>query len=360
MIRGVAWCALALVGVMGLAACAEPVATASAPATAIAPATVTPAPRDADAGPRVLAEAPPIGALEAPRPRLPATVASADGRTVEVTDVGRIVALTGPIAEVVFSLGLGDHMVGRDVATTFPEAEHLPVVTNAHAVSAEGVLSLRPSLVLGDGFSGPPEALAAIRDAGVPVVIVPEAWTLDEMWPRMVAIAAALGVPEAGETLIARTRAELTATGSAADQDSAIAPVVAFLYLRGPAGVYLLGGDGSGADALVEAVGAIDAGSRAGLGPFTPLTSEALVKAAPDVLLLMTRGLESVGGLDGLLALPGVAQTPAGKARRVVAVEDGLLLNFGPRTPAVLAFLADAIGEAAGDTTGTRAGDTTP
>jgi iron complex transport system substrate-binding protein len=104
--------------------------------------------------------------------------------------------------------------------------------------------------------------------------------------------------------------------------------------------VYLLGGDGSGADSLLEAVGAVDAGSKAGLEAFTPLTPEALVAAAPDALLVMEKGLESVGGVDGLLALPGVAQTPAARDRRVVVVPDGELLNFGPRTPQTLEDIA--------------------
>ena len=118
-------------------------------------------------------------------------------------------------------------------------------------------------------------------------------------------------------------------------------PVVAFLHLRGNAAVHLLGGEGSGTDSLLEAVGAVDAGSRAGLGPFTPLTPEALVEVQPDALLVMEKGLESVGGVDGLLALPGVAQTPAARNRKVVVVPDGLLLNCGPRTSQALQSIAE-------------------
>ena len=76
-------------------------------------------------------------------PSLPVTVASADGRTVTVADVSRIIPLQGNLAEIVFDLGLGDHVVGRDISATFDEASHLPLVTRAHDVSAESVLSLR-------------------------------------------------------------------------------------------------------------------------------------------------------------------------------------------------------------------------
>jgi len=115
---------------------------------------------------------------------------------------------------------------------------------------------------------------------------------------------------------------------------------VAFLYLRGQAGVYLLGGRGSGADSMIAAAGATDAGTAIGLDrPFTPITSEALVDAAPDVILMTTTGLESVGGIDGLLQIPGIAETPAGRDRRIVTEEDGLLYSFGPRTPQALTDL---------------------
>jgi iron complex transport system substrate-binding protein len=122
---------------------------------------------------------------------------------------------------------------------------------------------------------------------------------------------------------------------------------VAFLYLRGTSAIYLLGGEGSGADALITAAGGIDAGAEAGLEAFTPLTAEALVALDPDVLLVMTGGLESVNGMEGLLALPGVAQTTAGRERRVVAVDDEVLLSYGPRTGALVELLRSAISSAA-------------
>ncbi|MFE3111710.1 hemin ABC transporter substrate-binding protein [Kitasatospora indigofera] len=275
-----------------------------------------------------------------PVPQLPATAASADGRQVTVASAERIVPLNGSLAELVFSLGLGPRVVARDVSTTFQQAAALPVITQAHEVSAEGVLSLHPTVVLADRSTGPAEAVEQIRAAGVPLIVLDDAKQLADIGPRIDTVAAALGVPAAGAQLKARTDERLQqARGELAP--AAGRPKVAFLYLRGSASVFLLGGAASGAGSLIEAAGGEDAGTAAGLtGDFTPLTSEALVKAAPDAILVMSKGLESVGGVDGLLKLPGIAQTPAGLDRRIVSVEDGKLLSYGPRTPEVLRSIA--------------------
>jgi iron complex transport system substrate-binding protein len=273
-------------------------------------------------------------------PILPVTVTDASGTEVTVTDTSRIVPLVGSVTEIIFSLGLGEQVVGRDVAATFAQAAELPTVTQGHEIDVESVLSLRPTIVLGDTWAGPPEAIAQLRATGIPVVLVDEAWTLDDVAPRIEAIASALGVPADGTALIERTASEIAGAAATATLDTEV--TVAFLYLRGTAGVYLLGGPGSGADALVAALGAVDAGTAIGLErAYTPLTSEALIDAAPDVLLVMEGGLQSVGGVDGLVAMPGVAQTPAGRDRRIVAADDDLLLSFGPRTGRVLELLAD-------------------
>ncbi|GHB07437.1 ABC transporter substrate-binding protein [Streptomyces tendae] len=280
-----------------------------------------------------------------PEPRLPVTVPSADGERVTVRAAERIVPLSGSLSEIVFTLGLGDRVVARDVTATFEQAAKLPVVTRGHDVSAESVLSLRPDLVLAETTSGPEEAVDQIRAAGVPVLFVEAAKGLDDVGPRIEAVADALGVPVAGKELTRRSEQRIEAVRG--DVPHGEEPRVAFLYLRGSASVYLIGGKDSGAGSLIEAAGAVDAGAASGLDKdFTAITSEALVKAAPDAILVMSKGLESVGGVDGLVKIPGVAQTPAGMDRRIVSVEDGVLLNYGPRTDQVLkSVVAQLYGE---------------
>jgi iron complex transport system substrate-binding protein len=281
-------------------------------------------------------------APSAPAPGEPIVITAAD--LPEITALGapgaqtpeRIVSLATGVGETLVALGVGDRVVGRDETSEMPAAAE--VVTQAHNVSAERVIALDPDVVIVDAQTTPPEALDQIAASGARIVDVPEAWTLADMAPRTQAIAEAIGVDPAA--LLATLPGE-TAASPAPD-----APRVAFLYLRGTSAIYLLGGQGSGADALIEAAGGVDAGAEAGLDPFVPLTAEALVALDPDVLLVMTGGLESVNGVDGLVALPGVAQTTAGRERRIVAVDDEVLLSYGPRTGALVELLRTALAQA--------------
>ncbi|MEU9052867.1 ABC transporter substrate-binding protein [Streptomyces sp. NPDC048384] len=278
-----------------------------------------------------------------PAQGLPATVSAADGKKVTVEKAGRLVPLSGSLSEIVFTLGLGDRVVARDITATFEQAAKLPVVTRGHDVSAESVLSLKPDLVLAETSTGPDEAMDQIRAAGIPVLVVAPAHGLADVGPRIHAVADALGVPSAGRQLAERSQERIAAVRKGVPRQSE-KPRVAFLYLRGSASVYLIGGKDSGAGSLVEAAGAVDAGAESGLEKdFTAITSEALIKAAPDAILVMSKGLDSVGGVDGLVKIPGVAETPAGMNRRVVSIEDGALLSYGPRTDQVLRSVVEQL-----------------
>lgn len=278
--------------------------------------------------------------------QLPVIVESCDGTSVTVTDTTRIVTadLYGTIGEIVFSLGLGDRVVGRDSSMGFAQAAQVDVVTpGGHQLNAEAILALDPSVVLTDTSIGPPEVIEQLRASGVPVIFFNESRTLGGVPSHIRAVAGALGVPEEGERLVERVQAEIAESLTMVPADGE--PLRAtFLYIRGGAGVYLMAGPGSGADALIQAIGAIDVGTDIGLAAeYTPLTSEALIAAEPDVIIMMTGGLASVDGVDGLLEIPGVAQTPAGQSRRVVDMEDTDLLSFGPRVGATIRAIVEAV-----------------
>jgi iron complex transport system substrate-binding protein len=286
-----------------------------------------------------------------PEPRLPVTVTDNQGTRVTVTDTSRILALdmSGTLAATVFALGLGDNVVGRDTSTGFAQAADLPLVTQGgHQLNAEAILALAPTVVITDSSIGPWDVILQLRDSGIPVVAVTPERSIDNVDEIVTAVAAALGVPEAGDEVnatldirLADTRAQIAGIAPA---DEAEKLRMIFLYVRGSAGVYYIFGEESGADDLITSLGAVDVAAEIGLKGMRPLTAEALVKAAPDVILVMTKGLESVGGVDGLInAVPAVAATPAGEHRRIVDMSDYEILSFGPRTPDVLEALARAL-----------------
>lgn len=296
---------------------------------------------------------PPV-ARETPQQALPVTVNSRDrdGDTpVEVTDTSRLLALslTGTLADFVHAYGLTDQLVGKDVATTAPGTEDLQVVTKAgHSIDAEGVLSLSPTLILTDGSIGPLDVVMQLRDAGIPVVTVDRVTDFESTYDSARDVARALGVPELGDQLVDELQTRIAEKEAEiqdllpADQDKL--PRVAFLYLRGAAGIYYLFGEGSGIDTMIDAVGAIDVAKEVGWKGERPMTDEALIAIDPDVIIVMTKGLESVGGVDGMLEqLPSVALTQAGERRRIVDVSDTLLLAGGTRIPDVLDGLARAL-----------------
>ena len=273
------------------------------------------------------------------------TISQADVTSISVGSkatfsVSRVVVLANGVAEIMNSLNARAILVGRDISSTEDALQNIPLVVSGHQIISEKVIALKPDLVIIDASSGPKSALDQIKAAGVKVVIVPESWTLSDIAIKVRAVGVAIGAKVQAELLVAEIQKKIK---TAQITDS---PRIAFLYLRGTSSIYLIGGPGSGADSLIQSIGAIDVGALNFKHPFNTLSAEALAVANPDVLLVMSKGLESVGGISGLLKLPGVAQTNAGKSSQIIDVDDSLLLSFGPRTPSLISALAEAVKKA--------------
>jgi iron complex transport system substrate-binding protein len=251
----------------------------------------------------------------------------------------RVVVLANGVAEIMQSLNAQSIIVGRDISSTEKSLEDIPIVTSGHQILPEKVISLRPDLVLIDASSGPQSAIGQIEKSGIRIVKIPESWTLADIEIKVAAVGAAIGASQQAQILIKKLNQSLAQ--SQIDKQLRIA----FLYLRGTSSVYLIGGEGSGADSIFASLGAVDVGAQQLKNPFNTLTAESLATLNPDVIVVMSKGLESVGGVDGLLKLPGVGQTKAGKNSAIIDVDDSLLLSFGPRTPSLIEQLRIALNE---------------
>ena len=275
-------------------------------------------------------------------------ITQADVSSVSVTPIEklsdvRIVALANGAAELITAMGYLDNLVGRDIASSTPELKDVPVVTSGHQVIPETIIALQPTLVITDDATGPSSAIIKLASAGIRIVNISQSWNLADLIVKIEQIGTALGAPKSAASLQS-VLAESISGNLVTASPSSKQLKVAFLYLRGTSSIYLVGGQGSGADYLINATGAIDVGAQKLNKPFTPLTAETMAQLNPDLILVMIAGLESVGGVSGLVELPGIAQTQAGKNRQVVAVDDSLLLSFGPRTPSLISQLATAFG----------------
>ena len=270
------------------------------------------------------------------------TISENDVSAISITSttnfsVARVVVLANGVAEIMNSLNAKSILVGRDISSTERELKDIPIVTSGHQVLSEKVIELKPDLVIIDASTGPKSALDQIKAAGIKIVETPESWTLSDIPTKVSAVASAIGAPAQGDLLNQAFDKELETSNIATK------PRIAFLYLRGTSAVYLIGGPGSGSDSLIEAIGATDVGAKSLPNPYNTMTAESLATLNPDVIIVMTKGLQSVGGISGLLKLPGVAQTQAGKNQAVIDVDDSLLLSFGPRTPSLVTALAKAV-----------------
>jgi iron complex transport system substrate-binding protein len=317
----------AVVALLGLAGCGDdhagrPAATAETTSATSAASTGTPATPDAP-------EASPV---------LPVTFEGSAGSSVTISSVDRIVPVDGDLAEIVFALGLGDQVVATDLSATYPpEAAALPDIGYQRALDPEPIAAVDPTVVLATDLAGPVETLDQLRSLGITVVVIERSPTLDGPAQKVQAVADALGVPNRGRVVVEELEADMRA---ALERAAAVdgRPRVLALYLRGDR-VQLIFGKGTGVDVLLPAVGATDVAAELGIVDTQQITAEAMLRAAPDVLLVTTSGLESVGGVEGLLRIPGIARTPAGEDRRVLAYEDQYLLGGGPRTGQLMADL---------------------
>lgn len=237
----------------------------------------------------------------------------------------RVISVGGAVTEIVYRLGHGDKLIAVDSTSTVPaEAKNLPDVGYMRRLSAEPVLALEPTLILAAADAGPVAVLDQLREAGVKVVIIPGKPSAEGVLGKIRAIADALNDADAGTKLARKVSAEMEAARIQAR------PRVLFLLSIGAGRPPLVGGSETSADGIITMAGSINA--AADIKGYKPLSPEAMIAIAPDVLLVTNRSHGLMGGKDSLLSRPEIALSPAGKAKRVVAMDGGLLLGFGPRT----------------------------
>lgn len=244
----------------------------------------------------------------------------------------KIVTLGGDVTEIVYALGAQHELVARDTTSTWPAgAQKLPDVGYLRQLSAEGVLSVHPDLVLASAQAQPSLALKQVEQSGVKVVTIPGRDDLSVIDDKIRLIAKALNRPAEGEKLRQQVRGELDTIPHTPLNKRV-------LFILSHAGMNAMAaGQQTGADAAIRAAGLTNA--MQGFNRYRPLSQEGVIASQPALIVISKEGLSAMGGEAALWALPGLAQTPAGRNRQVLQIDDMALLGFGPRTPAAIKAL---------------------
>ncbi|WP_211341014.1 heme/hemin ABC transporter substrate-binding protein [Paracoccus methylarcula] len=258
-------------------------------------------------------------------------------------DAQRVLAIGGSVTEIIYALGQQDRLIARDTTSSYPsEAQELPDVGYMRALSSEGVLSVKPDLILSEEGAGPPETIAVLKEAGVPFETIPSGTDAEGLAAKIEAVAEALGVPEAAASPVKALRADLDHLAEATGDEGQPKRVMFILSLQG--GRVMASGQGTEADAIIRLAGAENAVQ--GVEGYKPLTDEAITSAAPEIVLMMKRGPEDSGhaaATEALMAIPAMAATPAAESGAVIRMDGLYLLGFGPRTGQAALELHDAI-----------------
>jgi iron complex transport system substrate-binding protein len=256
-------------------------------------------------------------------------VTDAEGKSVRVSDSSRIVAVGTAVTETIYALGAGARLVGVDNSSSeyIKESATLPKVGPRTTLSAEGILSLKPTLVIMNADSGPPQIIGQLQNSGVTTLTLPANYTVETVKAKVRTISRALGLDAKGEELansIDRDMMEVTKLLVGAQAK----PKVMFVG-RGPnMPNATMSGAGTTIDEMIRLAGGSNPMSD--FNGFKEMTDEAVVAAQPDIILMTEKSFERSGGVDGVVKFPGVALTPAGKNRRIVAVSDMYFQGFGP------------------------------
>jgi iron complex transport system substrate-binding protein len=252
----------------------------------------------------------------------------------------RVVAVGGALTEIVYALGAADLLVGVDTTSQYPAAARaLPQVGYMRQLSAEGVLSLNPTLLLITEEAGPPAVLRQLQAAGLRAVLLPGGYQPGAVRARIEGVAKAVGQEARGQALAARVDQDVARIAEALK--GAREPRVLFLMTGTGGGTPLASGGRTAADALITLSGGINAVTA--YDGYKPLTPESALAADPDFILVPAHAIDALGGVKALAAMPGLKDTRAVRENRIVAMDMLTMLGFGPRIAVAMRQLAAAL-----------------
>ncbi len=274
---------------------------------------------------------------------LTAAMAGAPAKSLFATENSRadVITIGGAITEIAFALGQGHRIAARDTTSSYPpRAADLPDVGYMRQLSAEGVLSFAPALIVAQEGAGPPEVVEVLEAARVPFVEVPNGYDRPGVVTKIRSVGAALEVENEARALAEDVDAALAATEELSARMVGVRKRVLFV-LSTQGGRIMASGTGTGADGIIRMAGGDNAISD--FKGYKPMSDEAVTAAAPDVVLMMDRSGDHAASDGELFAMPALSATPAAQTQNVIRMDGLYLLGFGPRTAAAVMDLHQAL-----------------
>lgn len=238
----------------------------------------------------------------------------------------RIVSLSGTTSEMLCALGLEKQIIGVDITSNYPESLRQKVrVGHNRSISAEGIIALNPTLVVGVADNLNPNLAETLKGAGIKVAFYKHSYSAESVRQILNSLAATCGASAQLGAVLSKFNNQMASLKIKRTNKK-----ILFIYARGT-GTMMVSGSNTPIDKMIAMSGAKNA--VVGFSDYKPLTAEALIAADPDVILLFDSGLQSLRGTDGLLKVPGVAETRAGKSKKIISMDGELLSAFSVRLP---------------------------
>jgi iron complex transport system substrate-binding protein len=252
----------------------------------------------------------------------------------------RIVCCSKQLTEIMYALHQGDKIVGLDLTSTYPpETKDVTRVGYHRHLSAEGIISLDPTVVIHQGDVAPPNVMPQLEKVGIPVKLYPAGSTLDSTKILIRNIGKEFGQDTAAERIIKKMDADL-AEADAIVKKYPTKPRVLIIHFGQQRNQYFIMGTRGTADAMLKLAGGINA---ADTSSFRDLSPEVILRSQPDVILATDFGFDKAGSKENFMKLPGIELTPAAKNGKIYRIEEHDLVYFGPRTGENILLIAKLI-----------------
>ena len=252
----------------------------------------------------------------------------------------KIVVAGGSITEIVYFLGMEDKLVGVDITSNFPkEAKKLKSIGYLRNLSIEGILSLKPGLVLAEEDIGPPIIVNQLKNTSIDLRIVKEKYDLNGIHNKILCVSKILDASLDDNENYVKFKNKLNRVKKLKKNNSK--KILLILMMRGSSPV--VAGKNTSGQGFIDMTG--HENSMSDLNGWKPVSSEEIIKKNPDYIIITKRAFKNFSSLDQFLSIPGISSTIAAKKKNII-VKDGMsMLGFGPRTINVALEIDKKIGD---------------